>query len=129
MVDATSILDPTVIPTVMLSKEELDEAEVQIELGNLPRDWFPRYYEALRKNIFGQDYKKDKDGNPIEQGLGSRFNQTEQSVAAFKKWHKDDPDFEKKLAVLEAQLAESNARRGVDRVNAKPNKHGRLDRL
>jgi hypothetical protein len=127
MVDSTSILDPTVIPTIMLSKEELDAAEVQIELGNLPRDWFPRYYEALRRNIFGQDYKTDKNGNPIEQGRGSWFNQTEQSVAAFEKWHKDDPDFEKQLAVLKAQLVESNARRAADTVNAKQNKYGRRD--
>jgi hypothetical protein len=124
MVD--SVFDPTNIPTITLSGEELDEIEMRIEAGELPPDYILRYYEAVRKNVFGADHKTDKAGNPVEQGLGSAFNQTKQSVAAYRKWNSNEPDYEKNLARMEAELAAADTRCAAERSDAKPNKYGRL---
>ena len=126
MVDATSILDPNKIPSIMLSKDELDEVESRIEAGELPADWFPRYYKAIEENVFGADAKHDSNGKPIEQGFGSPSNMTRQSIEAYRKWGKDDPGHEKNLAMMEKQLTECEHRRAAEARNAKPNKHGRV---
>jgi hypothetical protein len=33
--------------------------------------------EEMAKRVFGHDYRRDKHGNPIEQGIGSASQQTE----------------------------------------------------
>jgi hypothetical protein len=129
MVDATSILDPHKPPRVTLSQEELDEAEAQIAEGLLPPDWFARYYEEQAKNVFGDDHKKDKHGEPIEQGIGSVGNMSLNAVNAYIKEQQrreggPEPHFEEHLARMRRQLAECEARRAAER-KANPNKWGR----
>jgi hypothetical protein len=64
------------------------------------------------QNVFGVDHKVDRLGRPIEQGRGSAKNQTVQSVEAYRRYGKDEPDFKEHLARMEKELAESDARRG-----------------
>jgi len=124
--DATSTIDPRTIPTITLTSAELDEAEKRIEAGELPPNWFQLYYAAIEANVFGADVKHDSNGRPIEQGLGSPSNMTHQSVEAYRKYGKEEPEYERNLVKMEKQLVDSNARRAVAARNAKPNKHGRV---
>jgi len=41
--------------------------------------------EAERRNVYGYDYKTDKNGQPIQQGLGSEKNPSINHYAALKK--------------------------------------------
>lgn len=92
----------------------LRDARVEnIEL--LPSDFRKRLMkeaqEITNKNVFGADYKKDRKGTPIEQGLGSAAQPTQQSIEAYKKYHKDDPDFAENLKKMETALAEFRAKK------------------
>jgi hypothetical protein len=40
------------------------------------------HFENERKNVFGHDYKTDKHGNPVEQGIGSASQPTENHFLA-----------------------------------------------
>ena len=42
------------------------------------------HLENERKNVFGHDYKTDRHGKPIEQGVGSPSNPTIQSMNALR---------------------------------------------
>jgi hypothetical protein len=50
------------------------------------------------KNVFGFDHKTDRQGKPIEQGVGSPGNQSRNSIEACKKYCSHEPDFERNLA-------------------------------
>jgi hypothetical protein len=41
-----------------------------------------QHLEDEAKNVFGHDHKKDRHGKPIEQGIGSPGNLSEQHFAA-----------------------------------------------
>jgi hypothetical protein len=99
------------IMPVTLSVAELAEMEDLIELGQLPKDHIEQYFDACDANVFGQDAPKDRHGNRKEQGLGSAHNQTQQSVDAYKRWHKGDSDYAETVKRMETELAASNARR------------------
>lgn len=68
-------------------------------------------------DVFGHDFKADKAGNPIEQGLGADGNMTAQSIEAYIKnqteRRKGGPEagYEENLKKMRAKLAESDARR------------------
>jgi hypothetical protein len=64
------------------------------------------------RTVYGVDHKVDRLGRPIEQGRGSAKNQTVQSVEAYRRYGKDEPDYKENLARMEKELAESDARRG-----------------
>jgi hypothetical protein len=102
------------IPTIMLNNEELDAAQAEIDAGNLPADWFDRYEDALQKNVFGHDHKTDRHGKPIEQGVGSEFGMTRNSINAYRKFCSNDPDFERNAARMEKQLVAANERRKAE---------------
>jgi hypothetical protein len=110
----TTPIDFLKIPTLNLSIEELDAAQAEIDAGTLPANWFDLYADALEKNIFGHDHKKDKRGAPIEQGLGSEFGMTRNSINAYRKFCSNDPDFEKNVARMEKQLVAANERRKAE---------------
>jgi hypothetical protein len=80
MVD--SIIDPM---RISLSQTEIDEIEQLIAAGNLPPDFLDRHKEAVRRNVFGHDHRVDKNGRPIEQGIGSPGNMTRNAIDAYKK--------------------------------------------
>lgn len=99
------------IPVVALTQEEVDEINDQIQTGELPRDYFDRRAEAVEKFVFGQDVKHDRQGNPIEQGIGSAAQPSRNSIEAYKAHqlgNKFGPekDFDKILERMEAELAE-----------------------
>ena len=81
------------------------------QAGLLPPDWLDKYAAAVEANVFGEGSRRDAKGNPVEQGRGSADNQTSQSVEAYRKWGKDEPDYERTLARMEKQLAASEIRR------------------
>jgi hypothetical protein len=103
-----TVIDPIRMPTVTLLQTEMDEIEDLMAQGQLPPDWLERYHVAVAANVFGADHKKDKHGNPIEQGRGAAANMTSQSVEAYKKWGKDEPGYAENLKRMEAQLAACN---------------------
>ena len=103
-----TVIDPIRMPTITLSQSELDEIEAQMAAGALPPDWLDRHYAAVQANVFGHDHKTDKHGCPIEQGRGSASNMTQQSVDAYRKWGKDEPDYAENLKRMQAQLSASN---------------------
>ena len=63
------------------------------------------------RTVYGVDHKVDRLGRPIEQGRGSAKNQTVQSVEAYRRYGKDEPDYKENLARMEKELAETNERR------------------
>jgi hypothetical protein len=111
MVD--SVLDPLRVPSISLSQAEIDEIQDMIAREVLPPDFLERHLEAVRRNIFGFDHKTDKNGRPIEQGLGSPQNMTQNCIDAYKKWGKNDPGFEEHLKRMEAELVACNKARAA----------------
>lgn len=108
-----TVIDPIRMPTVTLSQKEMDDIEELMATGALSPDFLERYHAAVANNVFGADHKRDKFGDPIEQGIGSAGNQTRNSINAYKKFAKYDPDYtpEKFAATvkkMEADLAASN---------------------
>lgn len=73
------------------------------------------------EDVFGVGHKVAKDGTPIEQGMGSAGNMTQQSIDAYVKYQTDkrfrekpEEGFEENLKRMKAQLAECNARRRAE---------------
>ncbi len=67
--------------------------------------------EQAVNDVFGVGHRTDVRGNPIEMGMGSPLNQTRPSIEAYKRYHRDDPDYEDVLKRLELELVESEKRR------------------
>lgn len=105
---------PKPLPPINLTPQEIEEAEALIAKGELPRDAIDRWYDDVEKNVFGHDHKRDRKGNPIEQGIGSAGHQTRNSIEAYKKYGKDEPDFQANLVRMEKELVEANARRKAE---------------
>jgi hypothetical protein len=116
--DTPSTLDPRRITPLSLTEQEVNDAYDQIEAGLLPANFFELCAEARSANVFGVDAPRDKSGNRTEQGIGSAFGQTRNSIDAYKKFCKDEPDFEKNVARMERELEQSNARRKVEAAAA-----------
>lgn len=98
-------VDVARVPTLSLNMEELDGLQSMIDKGELPPDFIERHFDAVDANVFGVDAPKDKNGQRLEQGLGSSRNQTRQSIDAYKRWHKGEPNFDENVKKMEAQLA------------------------
>jgi|SRR5579863_1349765 len=70
-----------------------------------------------QNEVFGVGHKLDKDGNPVEQGLGTRGNMTQQCIDAYIKNQTErspngpEPNYEENLAQMRKDLAACNARR------------------
>jgi|SRR6476619_7199690 hypothetical protein len=100
---------------VTKTAQEIDEMRAEIAAGTLPPDAIKRYREEEDRNVFGHDAKKRRDGSYIEQGIGSPGNQSRNSIEAYKKYHSNEPDFERTVARMEKELTESDARRAAER--------------
>ncbi len=96
---------------VALRSDELDEMRKAIADGKLPPDALKKYYADEEKAVFGHDFRRDREGRPIEQGLGSAAQPTRNSIEAYRIYHSKDPDFAEQLAHMEANLAKYQARR------------------
>jgi hypothetical protein len=90
---------------VHLKPSEIEDMRRQIAQGLLPADAVEQHYENERKAVFGENYKTDSAGNPIEQGKGSKSQPTLQSVAAYEKYCKAEAGYEQHLARMRADLA------------------------
>lgn len=118
----TQVIDPIRVPSINLSQAEMAEMEELIEQGALPKDFLERHFKAVEDNVFGADHKKDKRGDPIEQGIGSPSNMTRNCVEAYRKYgkHVDEPDvFKATLERMEADLKTCDARRKVEAEKAR----------
>ncbi|MFY9835601.1 MAG: hypothetical protein WAK55_03890 [Xanthobacteraceae bacterium] len=71
--------------------------------------------ERALVDVYGEGFKRDRTGKPMEQGLGTPGNQTAQSVAAYEKWGVNEPDYDKNLARMKKELADCNERRAAER--------------
>lgn len=114
MVD--TVIDPVRIPTINLSQAEIEEIEARIEIGELPRDYLDKHYKAVEDNVFGHDHRKDRKGEPIEQGLGSEGNMTRNAIEAYIKNQTErrqvpEAGYEENLKRMEATLAKCNEQR------------------
>jgi hypothetical protein len=120
----TPVVDPVRVPSINLTEGELSDIEAMIERGELPKDFLERHYLAVDLNVFGHDAKTDRDGNYIEQGLGSAQNQTMNSIAAYKKYCNPenpkatdpDPNYKENLPRMQAELAECEKARVTTRA-------------
>jgi hypothetical protein len=72
--------------------------------------------EIATGNVFGVDHKKDRNGTPIEQGVGSSGNQTRASIDAYIKYNSGAPDYQETLARMEKEYAECQVRRQAERA-------------
>jgi hypothetical protein len=104
-------------PSVLcLTDDEIADIEEMIAKGQLPPDWLERCDAARELCVFGEGFKRDRNGVPIEQGLGSESQMSANSIEAYKKWCKDEPDFDRHLARMQKLLDEQRAQR----TSAKP---------
>ena len=92
---------------VTKTQQEMDEMRELIQRGELPPDAIKKYYDDEARNVFGFDAVKTRKGY-VEQGVGSAKNQSRNSIEAYKKYGKDEPDFKEHLLRMEKELAESN---------------------
>jgi hypothetical protein len=69
------------------------------------------HFANEERNVFGHDFKRGKDGAPIEQGLGSPAQPTQQSVDGYERWCKDQPGYAATLAKMKADLAAFQAKK------------------
>lgn len=74
---------------VTKTTEELDEMRQMIREGKLPADAIEKHFEAEAKNVFGADATKDRKGNFVEQGIGSKGHETANHFAALLKAERD----------------------------------------
>jgi hypothetical protein len=91
------------------------------ELAELTPDQKKAWRQEVENQMYGFDHKKDKRGRPIEQGLGSKGNETRQCLEAMKGPYgipKDDPKRDEYIAEYEARLIETEARRKAERGEA-----------
>lgn len=67
---------------VTLNTEEVDEIKALIAAGKLPPDTLKAHFAAEEKAVFGHDVRHDRKKRPIEQGIGSPGNESENHFAA-----------------------------------------------
>jgi hypothetical protein len=70
---------------IHLTAEELDDLQDRIDAGELPANALELHREAEAQMVFGVDAKKDARGHYIEQGIGSRGNESANHYAALQK--------------------------------------------
>lgn len=58
-----------------MTAEEIDEVRRRMNERDFDA-WLKEYRAVQARVVFGHDYEVDKNGNPIEQGIGSVKQQT-----------------------------------------------------
>jgi hypothetical protein len=123
------IPDPIKILPITYSQEELQEFADLIQAEQLPADFLDRYYDAVDAAVQGADAPiNPKTGKRIGIGIGSPLNQSQNSINAYKKFCSDEPDFQRHLARMEKELAETNARKAAEAAAKGKSKTGWLGR-
>jgi hypothetical protein len=119
IVDSFSVAAERHIVTALaqMRLDRLDDAPVEIRKRILREA-----RDLTDKNVFGADHKRDRKGNPIEQGLGSHANPTQQSIEAYVKDQTQrrgggpEEGFEENLKAVRARLAEFHAERKANKA-------------
>ena len=83
--------------SVHLKQTELAEMQRQIDLGQLPKNAIDQYWLDQEMAVFGEDFKRDAQGRPIEQGKGSASQPSMQSLEAYKKYGKAEPNYKENV--------------------------------
>jgi hypothetical protein len=91
--------------------------DISYYLERIPADAPPEIARQMAKDakkkvevdVFGVGFRKDKQGRPIEQGLGSPGNETAQSIAAYVKYHGPGGIMEETPEVYQATLKKKQA--------------------
>ena len=96
--------------SVHKTARELADMQRQIDQGLLPRNAIEQYHLDEETAVFGEGFKRDAQGRPLEQGRGSPAQPTQQSVEAYRKYGKNEPNYTEHLAKMEAQLAAYTAK-------------------
>jgi hypothetical protein len=65
-------------------------------------------------DTYGEGFKRDKNGKPLEQGRGSPGNQTRESVDAYERHGKNEPHYHENLARMKRELAACEERRKAE---------------
>ena len=100
---------------VTKTPKEINEMRQLMAQGLLPQDAIEQHIEHEYQQTFGQNYKTDADGNPIEQGRGSKMQPTRGSIDAYIKNQTErrhggpEKGYEDTLERMEAELAAFNA--------------------
>jgi hypothetical protein len=101
---------------VTKTPREIDEMRRLMAQGLLPPDALEQHIEQEYQQTFGQNYKTDADGNPIEQGRGSKAQPTRGSIYAYIKNQQErrgslgpEKGFQEIVDRMEAELAAFNA--------------------
>ena len=100
---------------VTKTAKEIDEMRWLISQGLLPPDAIEQHIEHEYRQTFGQDYKVDADGLPVEQGRGSKAQPARGSIDAYIKNQTErrnggvEPGYDDILKQMEADLAAFNA--------------------
>ncbi|HZR74546.1 hypothetical protein [Bradyrhizobium sp.] len=97
-------------------------------LDMLPRDVRRQIKKEANKlavgDVFGVNFKTDRNGLPIEDGVGSANNMTQHCIDAYvasqtqRNPNGPEQGFQETLARMKKQLAECNARRAAERAAA-----------
>jgi hypothetical protein len=61
---------------IHLSEGEIANMQALIDQGELSKDAIKKHFEAEARNVYGFDAKRDRHGNWIEQGIGSKGRET-----------------------------------------------------
>jgi hypothetical protein len=100
---------------VTKTNEEIEVMREQIATGKIPHNAIELYLKEEERHVFGVEVKHDRNGNPIEQGIGSAAQPSRNSIEAYKTFqmsNKFGPEagFDQKLAKMEADLAAYQAK-------------------
>ncbi len=97
--------------------KEIAEMQRLIDQGLLPKDAIEQHYDNEEMAVFGENVKFDRNGDPIEQGIGSKAQPSANSIAAYIKTqtvHRPggpEPGYAEHLARMQKELDEYNAGR------------------
>ena len=101
--------------------------------GLLPPDAIEQHIEQEYQQTFGQNYKTDADGNPIEQGRGSKAQPTRGSIDAYIKNQQErrgslgpEKGFQEIVDRMEADLRGIQRQRSRRRSSAVPDGRPKL---
>jgi hypothetical protein len=92
------------------TQRELNEMQRQIDQGLLPKNAIEQYRLDEETAVFGEGFKRDAQGRPLEMGKGSAAQPTSQSVEAYRRYGKNEPAYTEHLAKMEGDLAAHTAK-------------------
>lgn len=71
---------------VHLTEGEINELQALIDQGELPKTAIKDHFEAEARNVYGFDAKRDRKGNWIEQGIGSKGRETANHFSSIRRY-------------------------------------------